>query len=377
MKYFNEFFSNTTAGTANQTAFVFGEGVRTGRVFYKLSRGGMARYSLLYTNIIDSTFSIGDATHCNMICDEWRIIRCRLRVFKEIDVGYTGDDFVTVTFGGSESKNVAPGEFFTTDPAVLSAEEGDWLCVELTIEADKGNLVPSHEENINSCYLHDGKDCSDLSGEWRRCNEMPFPAMVGCDRGGERPLLRIAYLGDSITQGEGTPEDSYTHWNAWLSRMIGNEYSFWNVGLGFGRAEDAASDGAWLFKAKKNDVVTVCYGINDMFSGASDAKTVEKYLDRIVDKLHAAGCKVLVQTLPPFNYSDQAVVVWKEINRWILEELSKKADAVFDVVPVLGAGKDLREAPYGGHPGPEGCKKWAEALYPALKELIDKTLSEK
>ena len=70
-----------------------------------------------------------------------------------------------------------------------------------------------------------------------------------------KPSEGIAFLGDSITQGVGTPDNAYTHWNALISKEIGEEYSYWNLGIGYARASDASTDGAWLNKAKNNDIV--------------------------------------------------------------------------------------------------------------------------
>ncbi len=61
--------------------------------------------------------------------------------------------------------------------------------------------------------------------------------------------------------------NSYEHWNAVVAENLGSQYGFWNLGLGYGRAADAATDGAWFFKAKQNDIVVVCYGVNDIFQG--------------------------------------------------------------------------------------------------------------
>jgi hypothetical protein len=48
------------------------------------------------------------------------------------------------------------------------------------------------------------------------------------------PKKNILVYGDSITQGCGTTPNKYSHWNAFLSEMIGEEYSFWNFFETFG-----------------------------------------------------------------------------------------------------------------------------------------------
>ena len=78
MKYFDSFVSNTCGGSGNQFFFHMNEGeVRTGRVFYKITAGGTFDYALLFSNIIDSTFSDGSVSHKNLVLDEWTILAAR------------------------------------------------------------------------------------------------------------------------------------------------------------------------------------------------------------------------------------------------------------------------------------------------------------
>ena len=130
------------------------------------------------------------------------------------------------------------------------------------------------------------------------------------------------------------------------------------------RGDDAATDGAWLFKAKQMDVVVVCFGVNDIIRGFDEAKLKEN-LQNIVDKLRDAGCKVLVQTVPPFDFCEERESLRRKINSYILTDLD--ADGVFDNEPILSdGGRSL----YGGHPDAQGCEKWAEGLAPVIKEFI-------
>lgn len=378
MKYFDNFTSNTVAGSGNQLFFTMDEGeVRTGRVFYKISAGGRYNYSLLFTNITDSTFSDGMVSHKNYVCDQWQIHSARIGKCKTInnsktvselivsDTDETADIYVfgmtDVTFGGMREKTVMPCEFFTTDPVEMEFEKGEYLCLEMTFS---GTVIPYHEETLLPVFVSDG--C-----KWNYSKLMPFASMVGCDR--EINGCRIGYLGDSITQGIGTPPNSYEHWNALVSEKTGDEYSFWNLGLGYGRAEDAASDSVWLFKAKQNDIVFVCFGVNDILRVKRE-EDIKRSLETIVDVLKKSGCRVILQTVPPFDYSEEKIQMWKNINEFILNTLSKKVDFVFDNVPYLGkGGEESHMALYGGHPDSEGCRVWAEALYDAVKDIIKKT----
>ncbi|MGM9652304.1 MAG: SGNH/GDSL hydrolase family protein [Eubacteriales bacterium] len=370
MEFFQKYTSNTSAGSGNQKVFRGDAGMQTGRIFYRVDCGGEYEYSFLFSNIIDSTFADGRESHTNYICDSWEI--------RQLRAGVCPGDFFggksvaeaqqmldracrmkSLTFGGRPCKTAAPGEFFAADPVLLDAGSGDYICMEISF---CGSEIPFLAE----CNIPAYKKCGE---KWSRSSEMPFPGMLGCHRPVKK---RIAFLGDSITEGLGTPVDSYAHWGALAAKALGAEYAFWNLGLGYGRASDAASDGAWLYKAKQNDAVVVCFGVNDILQGRA-AEELEADLSTIVRTLRRCGVSVLIQTIPPFDYQEDRKRVWLEVNRYIKTTLAQEADAVFDVVPVLSVGGDTPErALYGGHPNETGCRRWAEALLPTLSAWLRK-----
>ncbi len=361
MKYFEQFTSNTYAGSSNQLYFNMKEGeVRTGRIFYKISTGGEYNYSILFSNIIDSTYADGSLSHSNLICDEWKIHslkigRCR-KFPEDINSEINVTDFKEATFDGKKDKNVMPAEFFAADPIKLSFEKNDFLCLEITYS---GKMIPYHEESLLPAYVLD-------NGKWKYSKYVPFATMIGCDRAVK---ARVAYMGDSITQGVGTEINSYLHWNARLSEKIGDNYAYWNLGIGFGRASDAASDGAWLYKARQNDIVFVCYGVNDILQGRT-AEQIKNDLDTIVNNLKNAGKKVILQTVPPFDYSEENTKKWNEVNDYIKTVLKDKVDVLFDNNSLLGQAGALHMAKYEGHPVEEGCRVWADALYEEVKNFF-------
>ncbi len=372
MDFFNCYTSNTYAGSGNQTYFNIKDGeVQRGRAFYKISTGGRYNYSVLFSNIIDSTYSDGSISHKNLICNSWTIVEAKIGKCHEInmdkkisemtvaDEGSTNRadivvcDLKPITFNTEISKEVMPGEFFSSDPICLEFQKDEYLCLEI---AFKGTMIPNHEQSLLPTFLKTDEG-------WEYSKNMPFAGMIGCDR---KVKAKVAYLGDSITQGIGTEVNSYKHWNAVLSQKLGEEYAFWNLGLGFGRASDAASDGAWLYKAKQNDVVVICYGVNDILNGRDEAQ-IKEDLNCIVNQLNKAGVKVIMQTVPPFDYSEDKIIIWNSINEYIKTTLSKKVAMVFDAASYLAESKENpQKAKFGGHPDAVGCKIWAEAFYEKL-----------
>ena len=251
---------------------------------------------------------------------------------------------------------VKPAELFGTDPVTLNVGAGEYVCVEIVFS---GDVIPYHEESIIPSFVFD-------NGKWIASKKHPFVSMVGIK---ENSKKKIAFLGDSITQGIGTDINSYEHWNAILAKLLGNEYSFWNLGLGYGRADDAASDGIWLYKAKQNDIVFVCFGVNDILQGYS-ADDIKKNLQTIVEKLHEVGVHVIIQTVPPFNYSEEQRRIWDSVNEFIKNDLTD-ADLIFDCVTCLAKSDDEPHmVKYDPHPDAEGCKVWAEALFAAVRDAI-------
>lgn len=360
MKWFEDYNSNTLAGSGNQYFFSMQDNeIRKGRVYFKIFAGGIYSYSLLFSNIIDSTFADGSVSHCNLICDEWEILEAALGICGSCNeiIAVEPENMFILSFQGHKNKRVMPGEFFTSDAVSLNTQKGDYLCVEILF---KGTMIPCHEETLLPVFvLEDGK--------WVPSKHIPLPGMIGCNR---EIRGKVGFLGDSITQGIGTPINAYTHWNALIAEALDEDYSFWNLGLGYGRAQDAASGGAWLFKAKQMDVVVLCYGINDILQGRT-ADQIEQDLLTIVQELKKDNVKILLQTVPPFDLSGAELKTWLCLNAYIRNTLSKVADCFFDVALILTAGLECEgKSLYGGHPNEAGCAAWAQSLIPVMKEFI-------
>ena len=89
----------------------------------------------------------------------------------------------------------------------------------------------------------------------------------------------------------------------------------------------------------------------------------------IIRALKAAGCRVILFTVPPFDFTDERKDRWYAVNAAVRSDLACEADALFDFAAVLG-----RPAPnehlsvYGGHPNAEGCAAAAKAFLAWAKE---------
>lgn len=337
-EFYRIFSSDCTAGCGNQLLAKLEEPVtKTGRCWFKLSHGG-ENYALLFSNVIDSTYDDGSISRPGDVGGNWMIQGMRVGLCK----GLKEEPALwqTVTFDGTEQKKVSGKEVFATDPVSLKARAGDWLCYEISFT---GSCFPYHEEAVLTMVPD---------------KQMPLPLMIGSDR---KISERIGFLGDSITQGCGTEDDSYTHWVAKIAEKLPESCSVWDLGIGYARAADAATDGEWLKRAKQCDKVHVCFGVNDTLRNYR-AEEILQNLQMIVSKLKEAGCRVILLTLPPFDLEGEQRIQWQKVNKAIRESLCKEADGLFDIAAVLG-----QDAPnehlciYGGHPNAHGCAAVAEA----------------
>ena len=358
-KYFSTYVSNTTAGTTTQYWFETDGSRRKGRVYYKIFHGGKFEYSLLYTNILDSTFAEGKDSACNNFCGPWTVHSLKVGLVDGcgMDDARDPDEFKTLYFDGKEEKQVGAGEIFATDPFELEVSEGGFICLEMEFS---GALLPCHQEIQIAVFGNE-------DGKWVHTPQVPVPSMIGCKR---EVKHKIGFLGDSITQGIGATQNGYRHWNSQVAEILGRENSYWNLGIGYARAGDAATDGVWLYKVKQCELVVVCLGTNDL----RRTRTVEEIaarISRVVRLLKAAGKTVIIQTLPPFDLVDESRRRWYYLNDFIKREVVPLCDGFFDNVPLLRLSEEEPyRAKFGGHPNDEGCAVWGKALAEYMKEFI-------
>lgn len=361
MEYFKNYVSNTLAGTSNQLYFdnsAAKGNSSEGMMFYRATVGGEFEYSLLFSNSIDSTHSKGNSGRPNMKMNDFDIISVQLGV---LDGKKTPDpknvDAQTTLYTTSVKKYEHTNKvtYFETEPVKLNAAADDYI---VAIVEFVGSKVPCHVETLIPTFKKDGNS-------WKADKNIPLANMVGIKR---EVKATVAYLGDSITQGIGVGANQYTFWNAVVSKKLGNDFSYWNLGIGYARCKDAATDGSWLFKAKQADYVVVCLGVNDIGTEKSDGPTLCSHIEKVVDELNKAGCKVILQTIPPYtSYSAEGIQTWYTANDYIKNELSKKVVAVFDQTEILMTEEKIpNQVLYGGHPNKLGCKLWGEALYEFL-----------
>lgn len=357
---FEKYVSNTFISTSNNKKISSADNV-TYRAYIPIEEYGEFEYCFYFSNTIDSTWGDGRSIYAGLHGGEYEII--------DASVGDGGSGFedepvnmLPVTFNESTSKTVSPGETFWSDPVNINIAEGSLLVWEWSL---KGENIPCiNMSDLTPCYA-DGA----------YTNEIPLPAMFGCDR---KVKKTIAILGDSITQGCQTTSHAYKFWAADIAVNLGSEYSLWNLGLGYSRASDIAQKGDWLNRAKNADIVLVAYGTNDIVSGKnidsgpSSAEQIEEWIRITVKELKDAGCEVILFNAPPFDYdpvSEKIRTTFNENAPLIADEYNAE---LFDFASYLSDPSNPSAAKYGGHPNDEGCKIIADAFLEQYMKLIKK-----
>ena len=148
--------------------------------------------------------------------------------------------------------------------------------------------------------------------------------------------------------------------------------SVWNLGLGYARGDDAANSPSWLYKAKQCDVVGICFGVNDINSGAYqtvDPATKDELIAdiaKIAAELEEAGVEVIIFSIPPYTFSsDVKFDIWRESCAALESLAEEKGYAFFDIASYLGKENEPHQPAYGGHPNNIGCTKVAEGFLAA------------
>lgn len=186
--------------------------------------------------------------------------------------------------------------------------------------------------------------------------------------------VRIAALGDSLTQGYGLlPEDGLVpQLENWL-RARGHDVAVLNAGVSGDTTAGGLSRLDWTL-ADDPDAMIVALGGNDLLRGINPALS-RANLDAILSRLDTEGIPALLVGLPaPGNYGPE----YREAFRAMFPELAETHDAVLvaDMLAPLMARIEAGDAPGAVfqddriHPNPSGVALVVEALGPRVEALI-------
>jgi lysophospholipase L1-like esterase len=197
-----------------------------------------------------------------------------------------------------------------------------------------------------------------------------------------RPL-RFVVLGDSTAAGVGAgrTEDSYP---ARLARRIAEDgYRVHLTGLGVSgaRVGTLLEDQLPLAEEAKPDLVFVGVGANDV-THLTPLDDVRTSIRSIIERLQATGAEVVVAGAPDMRAAAwleplRSLAGWRgrRVTEVIADEARGAGAAVVPLAektsPFFAADPDAYNSADDFHPGPEGYRVWAEAIYPFLAEALE------
>lgn len=261
---------------------------------------------------------------------------------------------VPVTFGGRVGAVVPTGTVLTSDPVRATvADDGD-LLVSLHVPGPTGPAT-YHPAAFSTGWLVTGDQTSATSvgTDARRTGSFWF--LDGLDVRSDAAAGAVAVLGDSITDGSGTPVDADHRWTDRLAdRLLAEPTSerlgVLNAGIGGNRLLlDAAvpGRGARAVDRLTRDVLTrtgvttlvVEVGVNDLQLDPTqqDPRVLVEGYRQVLARAHARGLRVVVGTITPFEgwgtWTTGKEEVRVAVNDWI--RTSGEPDAVLDADAAL------------------------------------------
>ena len=359
---FEIYQSNTVCATGHNIMLNSTTGapeVHTFRGAFKIQEFGEFEYKLYFSNNVDGS-SQGFTNYPDMPTASYKIHSACFMTTTDKKGMKDLSDKIPITFNGQASRDVAPKEMFWSDAVTVNVEEGEFLVFEWTVEYTK---IPA--TIVASTYF-----TSELrSGSSRpsMCSVAPLPDLIGCNRNN----IRLAFLGDSITEGTGSPAYTYEFWVSQITDKIGTGYSVWNLGLDSGRANDVVRGTSWKEKVKNTDILSICIGINDVMSiyggspqtaASASASDIVSSIKKIISIAENNGAEIIIFSVPPFNLTGNNLTKWQTVNKELKKLADTKGYKFFDFAAVLGDPDDPAKCIYGDHPNGEGCKAVAEAF---------------
>ena len=196
----------------------------------------------------------------------------------------------------------------------------------------------------------------------------------------DQPRVRIVAMGDSTTAGtpafksprESPPAgggDETSQYAYWLMKAHG-DWLVVNQGINGQRSDQIRARFEADVIAQKPAAVVIIAGVNDVYQGRSVAH-VESELAAMYARAREAGISVVAGSIIPYNTAtaDQNERM-RAINMWIASQPGVRFVDTRAAVAAAGDPDRLATSPDGLHPDAAGYRKMAEAIEPAIVELL-------
>ncbi len=201
-------------------------------------------------------------------------------------------------------------------------------------------------------------------------------------------VITIVALGDSTTagtpafrspieappNGSGNAESQYAYW----LMQAHPDWQVLNRGVNGERSDQIRARFLRDAARVRPAVVVIIAGVNDVYQGRS-AESVQHELEAMYTAAHAAKIAVVAGSIVPYNVAtaDQNARM-HAVNDWIREYAARHAGSVVfcdtrAAVAAPGQPDRLLSSPDDLHPSPDGYRRMAAALEPAINLALSKT----
>ncbi|MER7759522.1 GDSL-type esterase/lipase family protein [Streptomyces sp. NPDC097619] len=225
---------------------------------------------------------------------------------------------VRLTFGGSGTVTIPPGDEVTSDPAELTVPaDADMLVSTYAPRSpagEPGGPVTRHPSARQTSYAADGDATRDESGTRFTDSVKSWRQLVAMDVFTDRAVGAVVAFGSSLTDGMTSTTDTNRRWTDFLAgRLRGTgkpRLSVVNAGVSGNRLLRDGTGPRALDRFERDvlgragvKIVVIQLGMNDILKSPRETEPdrITDALRKLRDQAHAHGIRVIGTTLPPFR----------------------------------------------------------------------------
>ncbi|TVY81081.1 hypothetical protein LSUE1_G003171 [Lachnellula suecica] len=237
-----------------------------------------------------------------------------------------------VTFnGGSESVSIPAGKVVYTDPIDYTVAPLSELTLTMYLaKGQSGNSITGHPGSRTTTWMQAGSDVNMTSVTGGSTKHWYF--VTGVEAWAPSNSSAFVILGDSITDGRGSDDDSNNRWPDLVLAKMQASPATQNIGVvneaAGGNCVLSGGLGPPLMTRYTRDGITqqgvkyimIFEGVNDIGSGASDTSLIAAF-KQIAADARKAGILVFGATITPLGtsyYSASREAIRQKVNKWIM-----------------------------------------------------------